>query len=50
MPRAILLRAADNLHRKEGDPVIARCLGMILSGALILAWVGLKLTPKSIGA
>lgn len=50
MPRAILLRHIDALHCKEGDRVLVQALGLLLSGALILACVALRITPKKIGA
>lgn len=34
------------LSNKENDPIVARALGLILGGALILLWVGLRLTEK----
>ena len=50
MPRALVLRHLDALHCKDSDRVLAQALGLVLSGALILGWVALKLTPKRIGA
>ena len=48
--RALILRHVDALHCKDGDPVLARALGLILSGCVILGWVALRLIPKQIGA
>lgn len=39
---------ADHVYRTQPS-VLARCLGLILSGCVILAWAGLKLT-RPIGA
>ena len=41
---------ADWLYNPDHDKIVARALGLVLSGALILMCVGLKLTPKKIGA
>ena len=49
-PRALILAQTDALHNRDRDAVILRALGLFLSACLILAWAGLKLTPKSIGA
>lgn len=40
---------AEVIYDSEASAV-ARCLGLILAGALILACVAFKLTPKRIGA
>ncbi len=39
---------ADHVYRTQPS-VLARALGLILSGCLVLAWAGLKLT-RPIGA
>lgn len=39
---------ADHIYRTQPS-VLARALGLILSGCVILAWAGLKLT-RPIGA
>lgn len=39
---------ADHIYRTQPS-VLARCLGLILSGCLVLAWAGLRLT-RLIGA
>lgn len=44
MPRAIILRHLDALHCRDADRVLAQALGLILSGCLVLAWAGLRLT------
>lgn len=41
-PRALLLREADRLHCKDRDPFLARSLGFILGGCLILGWALLR--------
>ena len=43
-PRALLLRAADYLADGTRDAYIARALGLVLSGCLILGWAGRRLT------
>lgn len=40
---------ADVLAVKDSDILIARAIGLVLSGALILLWAGLRLT-RPIGA
>lgn len=40
----------DWLLNPAHDRIVARALGLVLSGALVLLWAGLKLTPKKIGA
>lgn len=40
---------AEVIYESE-TRVVARCLGLILAGALILACVALRITPKKIGA
>ena len=46
--RALILRHVDShidaLHCKDGDAALARALGLFLSGCLILAWAGRRLT------
>ena len=49
-PRALILAQTDALHSRDRDAALARALGLVLSGCLILAWAALKLAPKSIGA
>lgn len=41
---------ANWLYRPENDRIAAQALGLILAGALILLYVGLRLTPSKIGA
>lgn len=45
-PRALLLRQVDAqvdaLHCKDGDAALARALGLILGGCLILGWALLR--------
>lgn len=43
-PRALILAQTDALHSRDRDAVILRALGIFLSGALILAWAGRRLT------
>jgi hypothetical protein len=43
-PRALILRRVDTLHCKDGDAALARALGLVLSGCIILAWAGRRLT------
>lgn len=43
-PRALILRHVDSLHCKDGDAALARALGLVLSGCIILAWAGRRLT------
>lgn len=45
-----MTRVAAFLYPPEHDRIVRNVLGLILSGALILGWAGLKLTPKKIGA
>lgn len=40
----------DWLRRPENDTIAARAIGMVLTGAFLLLCVGLRLTPKQIGA
>ncbi|WP_435199603.1 hypothetical protein [Janibacter sp. GS2] len=44
------MRPLDALHSSDNDVVIAKTIGLVLSGALILAWAALKLLPAQIGA
>ena len=48
MARALILRHVDAridaLHCKDGDAALARALGLFLTGSLILAWAGRRLT------
>lgn len=37
------MRYLDRLHSTSGDAVVARALGTLLAGALILLWAGLRL-------
>ena len=52
-PRALILRHVDShidaLHCKDGDAALARALGLVLSGALIIGWAALRFLDK-IGA
>lgn len=52
-PRALILRHVDSridaLHCKDGDAALARALGLVLSGCLVLAWATLRVLDK-IGA
>ena len=41
---------ADWLYNPDHDKIVAQAIGLVLSGSLILLYVGLKLTPKKIGA
>lgn len=43
-PRALILRAADTLAAPENDRVIMRAIALTLTGSLILAWAGRRLT------
>lgn len=43
-PRALILAQADALHCRDRDAVILRALGLFLSGSLLLAWAGRRLT------
>ena len=49
-PRALILRHVDShidaLHCKDGDAALARALGLVLSGCLILAWATLRVLDK----
>ena len=51
--RALILRHVDSridaLHCKDGDAALARALGLVLSGCLILGWAALRFLDK-IGA
>ena len=38
------------LYPPEHDALVARAIGLIFSGALILLYAALRLTPKQIGA
>ena len=44
------VRHLDYLADGTRDAYLLRALGLIASGALILLWAGLHLTPKKIGA
>ena len=35
-PRALILRRIDALHCKDGDAALARALGLVLAGALLV--------------
>lgn len=41
---------ADWIYNPRNDRIVAQAIGLILSGALILLYVGLRLTPSKIGA
>ena len=43
-PRALILRAADTLADPTRDAYIARAIGLTLTGSLILAWAGRRMT------
>lgn len=43
------VRHLDRLHCSSADAVIARALGLVVAGAFILMWAGLRLMPKPIG-
>lgn len=45
-PRALILAEADRMHCRDHDRVIAQCMGLILSGALILGWAALRILDK----
>ena len=45
-PRALILAQTDALHCKDGDAALARALGLVLSGCLILAWAALRVLDK----
>ena len=38
------------LYPPEHDELVARAIGLIFSGALILLYTALRLTPKKVGA
>ena len=44
------VRHLDRLHCSSGDAYLMRALGLIASGAFLLLWAGLRLTPRQIGA
>ena len=37
---------ADWLYNPDHDRIVAQAIGLVLSGALVLLWVGLRLTTK----
>lgn len=41
---------ANWLYRPENDRIAAQAIGLILAGAFILLYAGLRLTPSKIGA
>lgn len=41
-PRALVLRSADYLADGTRDAYIARAIGLVLAGALILGWAALR--------
>lgn len=41
---------ANWLYRPENDRIAAQAIGLVLAGALILLYAGLRLTPSKIGA
>ena len=43
-PRALILRAADTLADPTRDTIVLRAIGLTLTGSLILAWAGRRLT------
>ena len=46
----VLDAIATWLYPPEHDELAARAIGLIFSGALILLYAALRLTPKKIGA
>lgn len=48
-PRALILAQTDAIHSRDRDAVILRALGLVLSGALLIAWAALRVLDK-IGA
>lgn len=44
------MRHLDRLHCTDSDVLIARALGLVMAGAFLLLWAGLRLMPKPIGA
>ena len=48
-PRALILAEADRLHCRDHDRALARALGLVLSGCLIIGWALLRLLD-AIGA
>lgn len=44
------VRYLDRLHSASSDRVVLQALGLLLAGAFILLWAGLRLAPKQIGA
>ena len=49
-PRNPLDTIATWLYPPEHDALAARAIGLVLSGALILLWAGLRIAPRNIGA